>query len=254
MALAACSSTHLKRLSGVETALANFFASGQLLLGEKLGPILWQLPANISFDGPLLTAFFDLLPRHTDDAAALASQHDDKVSPARASTMAPVAQPIRYALEVRHDSFREQRAPRLLERHGVSLVLADSAGRWPMIDEATSDLTYVRLHGHTTLYTSGYASASLDRWAERCLHLGRTGAGRLRLLRQRCARARPARCSGPPGEARRQTGVQAFFVAAAGQVRGRWLTPDGIGSAVPDAPRGRQLCQTTSPGVRRGTD
>lgn len=161
--------THMKRLSGVETALANFFASGPLLLREKLGPILWQLPATVAFDEPLLTAFFERLPRSTDDAAALAAQHDDKVSPARASTKAPVAQPIRYALEVRHVSFRDDRAPRLLKRHGVSLVLADSAGRWPMIDEATSDLTYVRLHGHTTLYTSGYAPASLDRWADRCL-------------------------------------------------------------------------------------
>jgi len=80
-----------------------------------------------------------------------------------------VVQPIRHALEARHDSFRDERATRLLQRHGVSLVLADSAGRWPMIDETTSDVAYVRLHGHTTLYTSGYAAASLDRWAERCL-------------------------------------------------------------------------------------
>lgn len=167
--------THMKRLSGVETALANFFASGPLLLGEKLGPILWQLPATVAFDEPLLTAFFELLPVSTDDAATLAAQHDDKVSPARASTKAPGALPIRYALEVSHDSFRGQRPRRLLERHGVSLVLGDSAGRWPMIDEATSDLTYVRLHGHTTLYTSGYAPASLERWAERCL--ARAGQG-----------------------------------------------------------------------------
>lgn len=46
--------THLKRLAGVETALANFFASGPLLLGEKLGPVLWQLPATLAFDAPLL--------------------------------------------------------------------------------------------------------------------------------------------------------------------------------------------------------
>ncbi len=161
--------THLKRLSGVETALANFFASGPLLLGEKLGPILWQLPATLAFDEELLATFFDLLPRCTDDAAALASRHDDKVPRARASTEALVGQPIRHALEARHDSFRDERATRLLQRHGVSLVLADSAGRWPMIDETTSDVAYVRLHGHTTLYTSGYAAASLDRWAERCL-------------------------------------------------------------------------------------
>jgi len=161
--------THLKRLAGVESALANFFASGPLLLGAKLGPILWQLPETVAFDAPLLEAFFDLLPRSTDDAAALAAQHDDKVPEDRASTTAPVRQPIRHALEVRHDSFREKAAAQLLQAHDVSLVLADSAGRWPMIERRTSDFTYVRLHGHTTLYTSGYAPASLDRWAERCL-------------------------------------------------------------------------------------
>ena len=40
--------THMKRLRGVETALANFFASGLLALGPKLGPLLWQLPANLT--------------------------------------------------------------------------------------------------------------------------------------------------------------------------------------------------------------
>lgn len=64
--------THLKRLSGVETPLANFFASGPLMLGEKLGPILWQLPATVAFDAPLLEGFFDLLPRSTVAAAAVA--------------------------------------------------------------------------------------------------------------------------------------------------------------------------------------
>jgi uncharacterized protein YecE (DUF72 family) len=161
--------THMKKLSGVETPLANFFASGPLLLGEKLGPILWQLPAAVAFKADVLEAFFDLLPRSTDDAAALAAKHDDKVPEGRASTTAPVSQPVRHALEVRHESFREERAAQLLERHDVSLVLADSAGKWPMIDRTTSDVTYVRLHGHTKLYTSGYDAASLDRWAERCL-------------------------------------------------------------------------------------
>src|SRR3954447_3627480 len=42
--------THLKRLVDVETALANFFASGLLALGPKLGPVLWQLPERLSFD------------------------------------------------------------------------------------------------------------------------------------------------------------------------------------------------------------
>ena len=46
--------THMKKLRGVETALANFFASGVLALREKLGPILWQLPPSLGFDADRL--------------------------------------------------------------------------------------------------------------------------------------------------------------------------------------------------------
>ena len=55
--------THMKKLNDIETPLANFFASGVLALGPKLGPMLWQLPPNLGFDADRLTAFFDLLPR-----------------------------------------------------------------------------------------------------------------------------------------------------------------------------------------------
>ena len=64
--------THMKKLRGVESALANFFASGLLALGEKLGPVLWQLPPNLGFDAERLAAFFALLPRSTGEAAWLA--------------------------------------------------------------------------------------------------------------------------------------------------------------------------------------
>ena len=75
--------------------------------------------------------------------------------------------PIRYALEVRHASFVTPEAVGFLARHDVALVVADSPGRWPYVEERTSDLMYVRLHGHTELYASGYSTASLDRWAEK---------------------------------------------------------------------------------------
>ncbi len=68
--------THLKKLVGVETALANFFASGVLALGPKLGPVLWQLPPQLAYDAPRLEAFFDLLPRTTGQAAELARRHE----------------------------------------------------------------------------------------------------------------------------------------------------------------------------------
>src|SRR4051794_36170513 len=64
--------THLKRLSGVETALANFFASGPLALGSKLGPILWQLPENLPFNADMLDGFLRQLPRTTHEMSAIA--------------------------------------------------------------------------------------------------------------------------------------------------------------------------------------
>src|SRR5579875_2972064 len=64
--------THMKKLAGVETPLANFFASGVLALKEKLGPVLWQLPPGLRFDPKRLAAFFALLPRTSREAARLA--------------------------------------------------------------------------------------------------------------------------------------------------------------------------------------
>ena len=63
--------THMKRLEGVETPLANFFASGVLALGRALGPVLWQLPESLPYDAGRLERFFDLLPRTTAQAAEL---------------------------------------------------------------------------------------------------------------------------------------------------------------------------------------
>lgn len=51
---------------------------------------------------------------------------------------------------------------------GIGCVVADTAGRFPRIEEVTSETVYVRLHGETALYFGGYSPESLDRWAERC--------------------------------------------------------------------------------------
>lgn len=48
------------------------------------------------------------------------------------------------------------------------MVVADTAGRWPLIEATTSDFVYVRLHGDTELYASGYSPSALDRWADKC--------------------------------------------------------------------------------------
>ncbi|HTN64426.1 MAG TPA: DUF72 domain-containing protein, partial [Devosia sp.] len=55
--------THIKRLKNCEIELANFFASGPLALGPKLGPFIWQLPPNLSYDRAVLETFLGWLPK-----------------------------------------------------------------------------------------------------------------------------------------------------------------------------------------------
>ena len=160
--------THLKRLVDVDTALANFFASGVLTLGPKLGPFLWQLPETLRFDAAVLDDFLGRLPRTTAGVAALAARHDDKVAADRAVTAAEADVPVHHALEFRSPTFAVPEAMGVLRRHGVACVLADTAGRWPRVDEDTGPIRYVRLHGDRELYASGYSEKALDEWAERC--------------------------------------------------------------------------------------
>ena len=156
--------THMKKLRGVDAPLANFFASGLLLLAEKLGPILWQLPPSLGFDAGRLSDFFALLPRTTTAAARLAGRHDERVD-GRAVVETDAQRPIRHAVEVRHRSFATPTFLDLLREHDVAVVVADTAGKWPLLREVTADFAYVRLHGDAELYASGYTDAALDGWA-----------------------------------------------------------------------------------------
>jgi uncharacterized protein YecE (DUF72 family) len=160
--------THLKRLRDVEVPLANFFASGLFALGPKLGPILWQLPENLRFDAGLLEAFAALLPRSTAAAAELATRRDQSVPDDRALVSTDIDRPLHHALEFRSPTFATPEACQILCRYGVATVCADTAGRWPKVDQDTGPIRYLRLHGDKELYASGYTDRALDEWAERC--------------------------------------------------------------------------------------
>jgi uncharacterized protein YecE (DUF72 family) len=157
--------THLKRLRDVEAPLANFFASGVLALREKLGPVLWQLPEALAFDAEVLDDFLGRLPRTTTEAATLAGRHDDRLAGDRVLATTDADRPIRHALEFRSPSFATPQVTDLLRRHEVATVLADTAGRWPKVEEDTAGFRYVRLHGDAELYASGYSPEALDAWA-----------------------------------------------------------------------------------------
>jgi uncharacterized protein YecE (DUF72 family) len=148
--------THLLRLRGVERPLANFFASGVLGLRDKLGPLLWQLPPMLAYDRGRLEGFFALLPRSAAEALALARRRDARMS-GRARLAIDADRPVRHAVEVRHLSFVNDEFRLLASRHGVAVVVADTAGKWPMMLDPDGDFVYVRLHGDVETYASGYS-------------------------------------------------------------------------------------------------
>jgi uncharacterized protein YecE (DUF72 family) len=157
--------THMLRLRNVEQALANFFASGLLLLGAKLGPILWQFSPDFSFNPSLLEDFFQLLPQSTTGAAQLGRSHDSRVE-GPAYTESDKDRPLRHAIEIRHDSFLTEDFIKLLRRYRIALVCADTVS-WPRLVDATTDFVYCRLHGSRELYASGYGSKAIATWADR---------------------------------------------------------------------------------------
>jgi len=157
--------THMLKLKNVETPLANFFASGVLRLGPKLGPILWQFPPRMKFDPARFRTFLALLPKTTGEAVAVAKRHDGRLD-GRDWLECDVDQPVRHAFEIRDDSFRDPAFVALLREYGAALVCADTV-EWPLLMDLTTDFVYCRLHGSQQLYVSGYDDAALDRWAAR---------------------------------------------------------------------------------------
>jgi uncharacterized protein YecE (DUF72 family) len=158
--------THIRRLREIDKPLANFFASGLFALREKLGPLLWQFPPSFRYQPELFERFLAQLPHDT-----LAAQRQARCREPRMTGRCRLAidqnRPLRHAVEIRHDSFRDEGFIAMLRRHGVALVVADTAGRWPYLEDVTADFLYLRLHGDVELYASGYTDEALKRWAAR---------------------------------------------------------------------------------------
>ena len=157
--------THMKQLRDIEAPLANFFAQGVLRLAGKMGPFLWQFSPRFRFDAEKLDHFLGLLPRTIEAAAALAKQHDYRLT-ARAWTQAETRIQLRHAIEIRHPSFLGREFVAVLRRHNIALVFADTVD-WPYAEDVTADFLYLRLHGSEELYVSGYSDDALDGWAAR---------------------------------------------------------------------------------------
>lgn len=118
-----------------------FIDSGIEELGDRLGPINWQLAATKKYDRDEMAAFLDLLPEKAG------------------------ARRLRHAIEVRHPSFADGFAEQARER-GVAVVLAGDS-EYPEIEGGAEEFVYARIMGTTEGHAAGYSDAALDAWAAR---------------------------------------------------------------------------------------
>lgn len=131
-------------------SVARFVGSGIVELGDKLGPINWQMPPTKVFDPGDFAAFLGLLP---PEAGGLR---------------------LRHAVELRHPSFACAEAVDLARRHGVAIVAAGDSD-YPEIGDPTADFVYARIMG-TSEAADGYPAAGLDAWAARARAWAEGGA------------------------------------------------------------------------------
>jgi uncharacterized protein YecE (DUF72 family) len=130
--------THEARLACEPEVLREFLSSARLL-GEALGPILFQLPPSLAYDARVAVTFFSLLRREYEGLAAL---------------------------EPRHVSWFTPQVAKMLREQRVARVAADPA-RVPEagVPGGFDGLVYYRLHGSPRMYYSPYGEEYLHRLA-----------------------------------------------------------------------------------------
>ncbi len=133
--------TNRRNLGEGGEAIGKFCSQGFTELGDKLGPILWQLAPTKKFDPDEIRAFLMLLPTSQNGI------------------------PLRHALEVRHESFCTREFVAMARAAGVAIVFADHE-TYPEIADVTADFVYARLQRTQADEPTGYGVKALDRWAE----------------------------------------------------------------------------------------
>jgi len=128
--------TQRKVLAEAAESITRFIDGGLSELGDRLGPLLWQLPPSHRFDADDLSAFASLLPAQLDGRR------------------------LRHVVEARHDSFQTPEFFAILRRHGLATVFTDSP-EFPNFDELTADFVYVRQMCSEPQRATGYTPAAL---------------------------------------------------------------------------------------------
>lgn len=138
--------TNKKILADAGETIERFFASGVLLLKQKLGPINWQFATTKKFDKEDFEAFLKLLPASIE------------------------GQKLRHAVEVRNDTFKTPDFIALARQYKVAVVLAGDSD-YPQIADLTAPFVYARIMGTTDKQAKGYSTRALDAWAQRARQL-----------------------------------------------------------------------------------
>lgn len=108
-------------------------------LQQKLAVVLWQLPKAWSKNISRLQAFLQALHGWRE---------------------------VRHCLEFRHPSWFDAETTACLAEAGIANCISDAAD-WPVWEQTTTDLVYIRLHGHRQTYVSSYSHEELHIWAEK---------------------------------------------------------------------------------------
>ena len=132
--------TNRKVLGEAGESIERFMDSGLTELGDKLGPILWQLAATKRFDPDDLEAFFKLLPKKLGKRK------------------------LQHVLDARHDSFMCPEYLKLARKYKVATVMTDSP-KYPNFTEVTGDFVYARLMDAQSEVATGYTKPALKKWA-----------------------------------------------------------------------------------------
>jgi uncharacterized protein YecE (DUF72 family) len=131
--------THMKKLKDPQTSTLRFFENVRGL-GEKTGPILFQLPPAWKVNPERLQNLLQILP----------SEH-------------------RYTFEFRDQSWYTSEIYDLLRQHNAAFCIYELAGHLSPL-EVTADFIYIRLHGPTlNKYQGSYSDETLGFWAEKLL-------------------------------------------------------------------------------------
>ncbi|KKS03706.1 hypothetical protein A2W70_00455 [Candidatus Curtissbacteria bacterium RIFCSPLOWO2_02_41_11] len=147
--------THIKRLKPDRISVESFIESSKCL-GDKLGPVLWQLPPRFKADEKRLEALLvqsSTRPRPSRDEVG-----KFKVKSGKSAML---------AFEFRDPSWFDGSIYQVLRKYNAALVIAESGGHWPCEEVITADFTYIRFHGEGGSYATSYTADELKIWAKK---------------------------------------------------------------------------------------